>query len=42
LCKSIFDEDLPKEEFDLVTMIGSAITETGNQSYDNIQIMVQH
>lgn len=27
--KSIFDADLPKEKFDIVTLIGSAINETG-------------
>ncbi|MCR2807557.1 class I SAM-dependent methyltransferase [Paenibacillus soyae] len=30
LCKSIFDSDLPKENFDIVTLIGSAINETGD------------
>lgn len=30
LCKSIFDSDLPKDEFDIVTIIGSAINETGD------------
>lgn len=30
LCKSIFDSDLPKEKFDIVTLIGSAINETGD------------
>lgn len=30
LCKSIFDSDLPKGEFDIVTLIGSAINETGD------------
>lgn len=30
LCKSIFDSDLPEEKFDLVTLIGSAINETGD------------
>nr|WP_144926516.1 class I SAM-dependent methyltransferase [Paenibacillus bovis] len=29
ICKSIFDPNLPKEEFDLVTLIGSAINEVG-------------
>lgn len=30
LCKSIFDSDLPVENFDIVTLIGSAIHETGD------------
>lgn len=30
LCKSIFDSDLPKGKFDIVTLIGSAINETGD------------
>ncbi|AWB45560.1 SAM-dependent methyltransferase [Paenibacillus sp. CAA11] len=30
LCKSIFDSDLPKEKYDIVTLIGSAINETGD------------
>ncbi|MDQ8734266.1 class I SAM-dependent methyltransferase [Paenibacillus sp. LHD-38] len=30
LCKSIFDSDLPKEKFDIVTLLGSAINETGD------------
>lgn len=30
LCKSIFDSDLPRGEFDIVTLIGSAINETGD------------
>ncbi|WP_052769872.1 bifunctional 2-polyprenyl-6-hydroxyphenol methylase/3-demethylubiquinol 3-O-methyltransferase UbiG [Paenibacillus sp. IHB B 3415] len=30
LCKSIFDSDLPQEAFDIVTLIGSAINETGD------------
>lgn len=30
LCKSIFDLDLPKEKFDIVTLIGSAVNEAGN------------
>lgn len=29
ICKSIFDSDLPKESFDIVTLIGSAINEIG-------------
>ncbi|WP_242698486.1 class I SAM-dependent methyltransferase [Bacillus sp. SD088] len=30
ICKSIFDPNLPKERYDLVTMIGSAINEIGD------------
>ncbi|WP_236633974.1 class I SAM-dependent methyltransferase [Paenibacillus polymyxa] len=30
LCRSIFDFDLPQEAFDIVTIIRSAINETGN------------
>jgi len=30
LCKSIFDSDFPKGQFDIVTLIGSAINETGD------------
>lgn len=30
MCKSIFDPDLPKGKFDIVTIIGSAINETGD------------
>lgn len=30
LCKNIFDSDLPIEKYDLVTLIGSAIHETGD------------
>lgn len=30
LCISIFDSDLPKEKFDIVTIIGSAAYESGN------------
>lgn len=30
LCKSIFDSDLPKGKFDIVTLIGSAINEAGD------------
>lgn len=29
ICKSIFDSELPKESFDIVTLIGSAINEIG-------------
>ncbi|WP_274364145.1 class I SAM-dependent methyltransferase [Paenibacillus thermotolerans] len=32
LCKSIFDPSLPAEAFDLVTLIGSSIDETGEYS----------
>nr|WP_144923976.1 class I SAM-dependent methyltransferase [Paenibacillus bovis] len=29
VCKSIFDTDLPKDKFDIVTLIGSAVNEIG-------------
>lgn len=30
LCRSVFDPGLPREAFDLVTLIGSTIDETGD------------
>jgi hypothetical protein len=30
LCNSIFDLDLPAEKFDIITLIGSAVNETGD------------
>ncbi|MNJ45273.1 ubiquinone/menaquinone biosynthesis methyltransferase [compost metagenome] len=44
LCRSIFDSDLPKESFDLVTLIGSAINETGDfkKCLDSCFRLVKH
>lgn len=44
LCRSIFDSDLPQEAFDIVTLIGSAINETGDfkKCLDSCFSLIKH